>query len=208
MKNQKGQTLLEVLLAVFIFTIGIVSLVSLAITSVTMSKQNSHELVATNLAREAIEVFRNKRDSQYLELEAANITDRSEIFDNSFFYTTSAMTGYLDFTSAISLNTTTGVWTVNYTPNSPSRVYLRSGYYTQTSTGATATPYYRLVYSYPICLNNSTSVERINTSATSTTLCTAAETQIGLDVRARIYWLEKGTAKNLYLEEKMYDWKY
>lgn len=207
MKNQKGQTLIEVIIAVFIMIVGVVSLVSVAITYNVMSRQSSHEIIAMNLAREAAEVFRNQRDTNYLAIETGALS-ANQLFNVNYFYGLDGGS-ILDFTSSISLNTTTGQWTLNYAADGLARVYLNSGYYSQTSSsGATVTPYYRLIYTYPICADNSTRIERINSSTTSTTLCNATETQVGVDVRIRIYWLENTAAKNYYLQEKLYDWKY
>lgn len=65
--NQKAFSLLEVLIAIFILTIGItgaVSLITYSISSVAIAKS---QVIATNLAQEGIELVRSIRDSNWLE---------------------------------------------------------------------------------------------------------------------------------------------
>lgn len=61
-----GFTLIEVLLAVFIFMVGISSLsitINMAVSSITETKS---KLIASYLAQEGIEIVRNIRDSNWL----------------------------------------------------------------------------------------------------------------------------------------------
>jgi len=67
---EKGFTILEVIVAIFVITAGIVGvsgLITQTIGSVTISSQ---KLVAAYLAQEGIEIVRNIRDTNWLE-EAA-----------------------------------------------------------------------------------------------------------------------------------------
>lgn len=65
--KNKGFSLLEVLVAIFIISIGItgaVSLVNYSISSVAVGKS---QIIASNLAQEGIEIVRSIRDSNWLE---------------------------------------------------------------------------------------------------------------------------------------------
>ena len=67
LKFKKGFTLLEVLLAIFVITIGVVG-VSLAIQqAVSFTAFSTSKLTAIYLAQEGIEVVRNIRDTNWLE---------------------------------------------------------------------------------------------------------------------------------------------
>ena len=65
LNNQQGFSLLEVIIATFVITIGIVAVVNLvgsAIGSVAISES---QVIATNLCQEGLEVVRNIRDSNW-----------------------------------------------------------------------------------------------------------------------------------------------
>lgn len=69
LKN-KGFSLLEVIIAIFILTIGItgaVNLLNYSISSVVVSKS---QVIATNLAQEGMEIVRSIRDGNWLEYAA------------------------------------------------------------------------------------------------------------------------------------------
>jgi hypothetical protein len=66
-KISKGLTLLEVIIAIFIITVGIIgifSLITYTISSASFAKDN---LIAAYLAQEGIEIVRNIRDTNWLE---------------------------------------------------------------------------------------------------------------------------------------------
>lgn len=67
MKNQKGFTLLETLVAIAVFTMAIIGPVSLVSYSIQKASSARNEAVAYYLAEEAVEYARNIRDSNALE---------------------------------------------------------------------------------------------------------------------------------------------
>ncbi len=66
-KNQAGQTIIETLAAVFILTMGITAATGLAIYALSASSNITQQIVATALAREGIEAFKNMRDTNWLK---------------------------------------------------------------------------------------------------------------------------------------------
>lgn len=77
-KNRRGFTLIEVVMATFILTVGVLGSFSLVqrITTVTLSV--SSQLEALYLAQEGIENIRNIRDSNWLEQRTVPTTDWAE----------------------------------------------------------------------------------------------------------------------------------
>ncbi len=65
-KNNKGFTLAEALVAVTIILVGIISIVTLAVTLTKASKLQQGKVVALNLAKEGLEVSKNIRDTNWL----------------------------------------------------------------------------------------------------------------------------------------------
>jgi Tfp pilus assembly protein PilV len=66
LKNQKGQSLVELLIAVGVITTGLVGTLMFAYGSLTAGKASSDRIIALNLLREGLEVSRNLRDDNWL----------------------------------------------------------------------------------------------------------------------------------------------
>lgn len=66
MKN-KGFTLLEVIAAIFVITVGMIGAMSAVQKTITLISVSSSRLTAVYLAQEGIEIVRNIRDGNWLE---------------------------------------------------------------------------------------------------------------------------------------------
>ncbi len=64
---KKGFTLLEVIVAISIFLIGIVGVYAVVPRIIAIGQVNVDRFIACQLGREGIEIVRNIRDSNYLE---------------------------------------------------------------------------------------------------------------------------------------------
>jgi prepilin-type N-terminal cleavage/methylation domain-containing protein len=64
--NYKGFTLIEVVVAVFILTIGVLAIFNVVQNITVYSRVSSSKLTAVYLAQEGIELVRNQRDSNWL----------------------------------------------------------------------------------------------------------------------------------------------
>ncbi len=62
--------MIETIVAIFVLTTALVAGVGLAIYAFTISETSQNEIVATNLAREGVEVVRMMRDSNWLASDA------------------------------------------------------------------------------------------------------------------------------------------
>ncbi len=71
LKN-KGFSLLEVLIAIFIITIGIIGAVSLVNYSISSVAVGKSQIITSNLVQEGMEIVRSIRDSNWLEGVAWN----------------------------------------------------------------------------------------------------------------------------------------
>lgn len=65
--EKKGFTLLEVIIAIFIITTGIVGVLGLISQTITVTNISSQRLIAAYLAQEGVEIVRNIRDTNWLE---------------------------------------------------------------------------------------------------------------------------------------------
>ncbi len=68
--NKKGETLIEVLIALFVVTLGATTATSLIVTALRSNQFNKDSLIALNLAQEGLEFMRNLRDSNWLRFSA------------------------------------------------------------------------------------------------------------------------------------------
>ena len=66
MNKNKGQSLLELIVAIGIILACTIATLTLVITSIQAGRKGSDKIIATNLAREGIEIVRNIRDSNWL----------------------------------------------------------------------------------------------------------------------------------------------
>lgn len=71
-KNIKWFSLIEILIAILIFWIWLVSIYSLIISSIKINDYNKNYIIASNLAREQIEQIRNIRDTNFKTLHKFN----------------------------------------------------------------------------------------------------------------------------------------
>ena len=74
-ENQKGQTLIETLVAIFVLTAGLISGVGLAIYSFNSTDNASKQVVGTALAREGVEIIQNIRDTNWLDSDVENCSN-------------------------------------------------------------------------------------------------------------------------------------
>ncbi len=72
--NQKGFTLIEALIAIFIFSVALVSLITITARGVLGVSQARDQLTAQFLAQEGVELFRNYRDTLIINENTADLS--------------------------------------------------------------------------------------------------------------------------------------
>jgi Tfp pilus assembly protein PilV len=85
-------SIIEVLIGIFIFSLWLVSIYALLASSLRISDYNNNAIIASNLAREQIELFRNIRDTNYKKLQVWDQTypkssNYSDVFLPDTYYT-------------------------------------------------------------------------------------------------------------------------
>jgi len=66
-KKNLGFTLIEIMVAISVFSVGILGVYALVPTAIFLGAENSDRFVAAQLALEGLEIVRNIRDSNWLE---------------------------------------------------------------------------------------------------------------------------------------------
>ncbi|HLD92135.1 MAG TPA: hypothetical protein VI795_01925 [Patescibacteria group bacterium] len=69
MKNIKGQSLFEVILAIFIITLIVVAVVILSTNSISNSLASRNKTLASKYTQEAIEWLRKQKESDYIDFK-------------------------------------------------------------------------------------------------------------------------------------------
>ncbi|OGF26724.1 hypothetical protein A2303_06435 [Candidatus Falkowbacteria bacterium RIFOXYB2_FULL_47_14] len=68
-KNEKGMSIAEAVMAISVITIGLLGVSSLAIQNIQIKGVNRNYLIASMLAQEGIELTRNIRDQNWLNIQ-------------------------------------------------------------------------------------------------------------------------------------------
>lgn len=82
--SQDGQTLVEVIVAIFVLTMALVAGLGLAIYANSRNLNNRNLIIATNLAREGIETARIARDTNWLAAEDPTPTGQNAPVDDLY----------------------------------------------------------------------------------------------------------------------------
>lgn len=194
--SQKGQGLLEALIAVSIIVTALSGVMALASQNLGASQVSSQQVVGINLAREAVEIVRNMRDSNWLSGSA---------WDTGFASSPSDKEGTLQF------DPTTHTWTMDYTPDDytdEETIMYRKvspdtfpGTWQQGFSTAPAnsveTEYKRLITINPICSNQPTQYSNGSCGANL----------IGYRIYSEVQWTSGKATRSVAVQERIFDWK-
>ncbi len=186
----RGQTLLELITALFVLALVLVGALALTSSNFRLEGIGSSRLIATNLAREGVELARSVRDSNWLS---------GEVFDRGLINAKhcarivgTAPQPFVDhFAFEDCVDTVDPLFLLTKTTD--------GRYYSDPAIGD-PTQYYRRARLDPICLVNG--VENILTQGA----CDDG-TEIGVSVRVDVVWHYAGQKMNLSLAEHLYDWQ-
>jgi Tfp pilus assembly protein PilV len=203
-RSAKGQTLIELLIAMTVIMIGLTAAAALVISNIRLQEISADRVIATNLAREGIEMAKAQRDSNWLAGGAFNAgmsvgsgvtSDYSAIPSVG----SSGVFGGFDFTPN-NIDTDT-----NYTKIVRSTTAASLGMYIQGfESGApvvgTSTPFLRLLQFGPICADG----KIIGVNGTD---CTGHGLIAGVHVTSTVKWTKRGTARQSVIVDDLYDWR-
>lgn len=198
---ERGQSLLEAVIAVSVVIIAAAAMLTLTTRSLTSERDTADTLIASNLAREGIEAVHAIRDSNWLASGAfdAGLSDvahhhlAAPVFD-----VTAGNTGFwaLDFSTASINDASAAVWQVN-SPN----VGEVLGMYLQDQPGlasrSNATPYKRVITLNDVCSDGTV----ISASGAG-----CGSTKIGIQVLSTVQWNTPRGNRTVTLEDWLYNW--
>lgn len=83
--NKYAFSIIEILIWIFIFTLGIVSVYAIISSTMRVNDLNKNYIIASNLANEQVELVKNIRDSDYENIKKYNqINPSDDNYDNVF----------------------------------------------------------------------------------------------------------------------------
>lgn len=192
---EKGQGLLEAIIAVAIISVGISGVISLAGNNLIASNISSQELIAINLAREGVEVITNLRDSNYLDIDATWNDGLETVSSND--------------DGIIQYNSVARSWSVNFLTsnttfaNAETALYWDpnlSMYVQGQSVGGSweTTPYARRIEINRICDDDVTDF-------TEGAGCSGQV--VGYRVLSEVQWTERGNSRSVSVEKRIFNWR-
>jgi len=212
-QNQNGLTMIELLVALTVITVGLFAVWSLFLSNYNAEKDARNRVIAVNLAREGAEIIRNIRDSNWLKIaeNESGVYWYSGILTGSNYDGDGAISSLFDGAK------------LDYTVNSIDDVDARlvrdaDGFYVGWSTGPgySNTPFSRLVETNPICCQDTTPKDfKCDTDPAgaflpfdSQNLCDPNnDLIIGADVKATVKWQIESRTGSVEVEDQLFDWR-
>lgn len=179
MHHPSGQGLLETVVALGIISVGLVAAIALTTSSFAASREGVGRLVATNFAREGVEVVRNARDTAVM---------------NRTVLETVLGPVPSDHTAVPVFDAAENAWSLDF---SVEKILDAGAVIPGYASNA------RLLTINPICRDLTTEKERVDDVAS----CAAGETRIGYQVISLVQWTSGINTRTVQAETWLYDWQ-
>lgn len=200
MRLRRGQSIMELLIALAVIAIGLFAAVTLVYSNLNLVERDADEVVAVNLAREGVELAKQKRDSNWLAGSAFDAGMVSSV--DPMDYTATPVWEGAYFASPItdpSFDFTANTLTDATPKLNIVRTYNNLLANNSSGSAEPATPFKRLLTFHPICSDY--------TVLDSGSACSGAISKIGIRVESRVRWTRKALLKEFVLYDDLYDWR-
>lgn len=201
-------TLIELIITIGVFSVGVLAAFSLAIGNSNDNRANKDRIIAANLSREALELTRNIRDSNWLRLDNNISCDGGTTicsWDDMSLTNKFILVDYNNYGDGVNVcvtyNSSLEECLNNCKNDNSCLMYIdTNGFYSHDNTGL-ATNFYRVVGLKEICLNTTTLVETVRDT------CEVTEEKVGLEASSRVDWKRLDKAYDLELSDRFYNWR-
>ncbi|MFA6098832.1 MAG: hypothetical protein WCV50_03590 [Patescibacteria group bacterium] len=194
--NKKGQSLLEVIIAVSVLLISLTATIVLVVTSINAGRDSRNKLIGSSLAREGIEIVRNIRDSNWSD-PSHPAWDSGLVSGND-----NMAQPVIDGTSNI---------TLDFSITAPTNLKYSDAldqFLQGSSASGSRTEFFRILYLNPICRLDTDGDEKIPVK-TSTDDCTAfglGYAKVGVRIISEVHWPDASSSKKIIIEDRLYNW--
>lgn len=209
-KDKSGQSLIELLAAIAVIQIGLFSVWSLFLVNYNSTQESKMRIVGINLAREGVEIIKNKRDSNWLK-RANNSKNPGAREGEDFFMTWDH--GLANGEYAVSFDSQ------ELTPvdGNNTKMYIYDNFYhsgiDNFITSGQLTPYQRKITINSICCADSSPNDfRCDDKDFSLMLNNEVEDgscqlRLGINIISEVSWVIGGNQRRAMIEENLYDWQ-
>lgn len=213
--NKSGFTIIEVLVTLLVFAIGVVAIYTLSEANLNSVRNNFRKTLAVNLGREAIELIRNQRDSNWLAIEAnadCDTSDASDIclWDNGLkadYYTVSFNEPQPVVLSCTSLDQCLSLVESRIYYKSVDKKYV-SNISSQQYPIDVDINMFRAVRLQAICRDMTKNLNDVGGQESISNLSECLSgTKIGIQATARLQWYYLNQKQSLDVVEKIYNWR-
>lgn len=202
--RQAGFTLLEMLLALSVLSVGVMAAFTLSTANLNTVKANGQRILAANLAREGVEVIRNIRDSNWLKIQAnADCGGTLCTWDQNLDQGTSTIAyDKID----LGTNIPAGKTIEDCFADTTCMILEKNdtGYHIYTESGD-PTNMARIIILKAICQDSD---DTGDLEISSDLTCGAIyEEKIGLQVTSQVYWHDFSKTHTIEVVEELYNWR-
>jgi Tfp pilus assembly protein PilV len=188
----KGQSLIELLIAMTVIMVGLSAAGTLVFSNIRLQELSADRVTAANLARGGIELAKAQRDSNWLAGAAFDAGMKNALDYTGVPIMTDGRFDSFNFT-ADDLDDTS--WTrVKQSTDASSTNMLVQG----TGNPGTDTMFRRLITFQPICSDGSVLSDGV--------ACAPLET-VGIRVTSQVDWQKRGMTHNSVIVDELYDWR-
>jgi len=212
--HQTGQTLVELIIAISVITIGMFSVWSLALSSYTAEREAQLRFTGANLAREGVEIVKNIRDSNWLRIDDNELcgADSDRICDwNEGLTVGDYVPVGFENVAAPTLTAVDDIaddQTIIYKDDS-------QGFFTHNSNnGNTRTAFRRMISIQAICCvdgDNNRQCDNLDSDSgmdwSPKATCGPTEYQIGIDVMSKVTWLYNDEERESVVQAQLFNWR-
>lgn len=190
--DERGATLIELLTAIFLLSLALVSALAFATINFKNESIGASRLVASNLAREGIELARNIRDTNWIGGEEAwdyGLQEGCSVIP----YSLASLTLATSCPSSLFQSEDFRV----YKNRTTHRLY-------QSSLGGAeedVTPFFRKIEIMPICFDGQ------NAMKFGAAECPSTVERIGKKIMVDVRWKQSGIEYNVTMTEQLFNWR-
>lgn len=200
-RAKSGQTLLEVLIAITVIAVGLMAIIGLSIGNATAAEESANRTLAANLAREAIEIVKQQRDTNWLSNK-----NFSELFDANY------NKAYIKLDAGdptqVKWDIIFGNWTLDSNETLISWVEQANGatYYNQ-SGGGQPTKFHRLLTIQALCQPVASRGVDFAYTVSNNVACPANNNLIGAQVTVEVKWSRRLGSGQVTAQTRLFDWR-
>ena len=188
--NNLGQSLVELIVAIAIIQVGILSVWSLFFNNFNTERELELRIIGANLSREAIELVKNIRDSNWLRIDKGEECSWDDGLKSGSYIVSYDRENLQEISN-----------------DNDGQLYQDSqGFYTTSFDGTKISPFKRIVILKPVCCTDGND-DLICDNTNYTIEDSACDLKIGLDVVAKTTWVQGGKERSSLVEDIIYNWR-